>query len=393
MAYDWYPSALQYSIYSFAGNCPNNCFLVQNPDDSIGNDTTAYMTTRRDPGLPSNCGCACAGESRYLGYYDLGQLVSTDGTAIEVEILRRTVLGIGAGSWWVRIWKSASGEDFDDPLLNNWFLVAAISKLAPDDVDFVWVGGNAGAGTNLRWVRVELTMSCGAFAADYIYDLRRVKVVSDSTPPPGPPPPPGQSLNLRLIDMDSDSKNLYLTSCDDSILTMRTYDLETLAFQYDVECGGATYAELDARDRGIFPVVKPGEDVVFLRGRDGNNVKVQYSDDYGVSLTAVDDGGWSAAKYACCLLPDPLVPDDTVVVFDDNDIYRSENAGEDWMKTADAPVNQREQARDMLAESNLILAGQGAGAGELDFTPNYGDTTEDISDAGIGTVNHVERSL
>jgi hypothetical protein len=204
---------------------------------------------------------------------------------------------------------------------------------------------------------------------------------------------PGLELELRLIDMTYDSKNLYVTALGDGTLKMYVYDLETLTYQYQVTAGAATFAELDARTRGIFPVMKPGEDIVFVRGRDGNNLKIQYSDDYGVSLADVDDAGWAAAKYACCLLPDPLVPNDFVVVFSDDDIYHSETGGADWEKEADAPVIQREQARDMLYEENLILAGQGAGAGELHFTPNYGDTADDISDAGMGTVNHIERSL
>lgn len=202
-----------------------------------------------------------------------------------------------------------------------------------------------------------------------------------------------ETAELRLLDMAADDDTLYITCNEGETLKLLVHDLRTLIYVRQLSAGAATYIECDDRERGIFPVMKPDKSLLFIRGRDGNDLQLQQSDDKGITLDDLSDGAWGSAKYATALLVDPLVPDDMVIVFDDDDIYRSVDTGESWEKTADAPVTQREAARHWIDETQLLLAGQSAGAGELHFTPNYGETVLDVSDAGIGLINHIELSL
>lgn len=141
------------------------------------------------------------------------------------------------------------------------------------------------------------------------------------------------------------------------------------------------------------PVTRPGADgIVYLRGRDGNDIQVQVSDDFGYTFFDLSDYTWASSKFAVALLPDPLKPLDMVLIFSDDDIYRSDDGGLTWEKSADAAVTQREAARHPIDESDLILAGQGAGAGELHYSPNYGVTNEDVGDAAMDIVNAIEVS-
>jgi len=199
--------------------------------------------------------------------------------------------------------------------------------------------------------------------------------------------------DVRLLEANKDTEYLYVVGIGSGTLKLWSYNLESNEYIRQVSAGSATYAELDNRTRGIFPIMKPGEDLLYLRGRDGNDLQLQYSDDGGLTLTDLSDAAWGSAKYATCILPDPLNPDDIIIVFSDDDIYRSEDAGDTWAKVIDAPVVQRESARDLLDDKNLLLAGQVAGVGQLHFSPNYGVTTEDVGDASLGIINHIERSL
>lgn len=200
----------------------------------------------------------------------------------------------------------------------------------------------------------------------------------------------------RLLGIATDGQNVFITGNYSGTLKLSTYqlhpDLPTALVNINsVSAGAATYAELDNRTKGIFPVCKLGGEIVYLRGLDGEGRQVTYSDDTGSTLTDLSDS-WST-KYAVALLIDPLNPTDIIVPFDDNDIYQTIDGGENWTKVADADVNLREAARNLIDELQLLLAGQSAGAGELFWTPNLGVSTEDVSDAGLDVINHIEPSL
>lgn len=216
--------------------------------------------------------------------------------------------------------------------------------------------------------------------------------IAFATSPPAFDPDAGvASDELRYIGLAADQVNLYASVNDSGTLKLFVYSLETLAQLTEVSFGAATFAELDDRTRGIFPVVKPGADgVVFLRGRDGSNVAVQRSDDSGAIFAAKDDGGWTTTKYAVALLINPLDPDDLVAAFDDDDLYQSLDAGETWTKLADAPGTLRAAGRHLVNPDHLLLAEQAADT--IHFSPNLGLSSQDVSDAALDTINVIEVS-
>lgn len=199
------------------------------------------------------------------------------------------------------------------------------------------------------------------------------------------------SDELRHTGLAADQARLYVTANQGGTLRSFAYDLETLTVEAISDFGAVTYAELDARSHGIFPVTKPGVNGdLFARGRDGNDNQVLRSVDSGESFANVGDAGWSSSKYCVALLPDPLNSDDIVACFDDDDLYRSEDGSDSWAKTGDSPVTLREAGRHYLDRSELLLAAQAADS--LRFTNNQGGSFDDISDS-VGTVNAVEVSL
>lgn len=201
-------------------------------------------------------------------------------------------------------------------------------------------------------------------------------------------PPVGDQF--RLLGLASDTAYLYLTAIENAVLYARAYDLANLGLQAEVAAGAAAYGDPDTLTKGIWPVAKPGsEGVLFLRGRDGNDVKIQLSDDGGVTFSEQDDAGWAADKFCVALLPDPLLPGDLVACFADNDLYRSEDSAATWSKTGDSPVTLGEAARHTSTPAELLLAAQAADS--LRFTNNYGLSFDDVSDT-VGTVRVIEVS-
>lgn len=202
----------------------------------------------------------------------------------------------------------------------------------------------------------------------------------------GPADPP----DLRLLGLAADNTNLYLTAIGGEVLEAKRYDLANLELQAIFTAGAADYGDPDTLTHGIYPVTKPGSDgLLFLRGRDGSDVHVQFSDDSGATFTGMDDVGWAAAKFCVALLPDPLAPVDLVACFSDNDLYRSEDEAATWTKTADAPVNPQTAARHTRSPSEVLLAGQTADT--IRFTNSYGESFNDVS-AVVGTISAIEVS-
>lgn len=195
---------------------------------------------------------------------------------------------------------------------------------------------------------------------------------------------------LRHTGLAADNKRLYVTANQGGTLKCWSYGQESLAIEAAAEFGAATYAQLDARSHGIFPVAKPGADGhLFLRGRDGNDEHINESEDFGASFSDIDDGGWGATKYAVALLIDPLRPLDMIALFTDDDIYRTRDGGQSWTKVSDAPDTLLSAARHPLDADDLLLAEEDASS--LHFTHNGGLSFSDVSDT-VGTVNAIEAS-
>jgi hypothetical protein len=178
---------------------------------------------------------------------------------------------------------------------------------------------------------------------------------------------------------------------DGATLKLYDYDLDDLTENGTASFGSATDTELDNRTRGIFPMAKPMQDEVwYLRGRDGNNVQVQYNDRNG-TLGWQDLGPgtatWDTAKYIIALLTAPMISDDIIVAFADDDIYRTRYGTETWVKMGDAPTGLRAGARHPTQFNELLLAGTVGGT--MHYSPNFGASFTDASnDVSAGSIDH-----
>jgi hypothetical protein len=195
---------------------------------------------------------------------------------------------------------------------------------------------------------------------------------------------------VRLIGLDSDGQYLYLTALADG--TLRAYAYQNGVFVREWDFGAVTFAEIDGRDYGLWPRVRPGTDkLVYLYGRDGSDIQVQLNDLNDLNGWGdVGDGGWVSTKVAVALLPDPLRPDDLVAVFSDDDIYRSTEPTIAWSKIADAPATVRAADRHPLDSGHVLLAA--IAADTIYFSHNLGLSTYDVSDAALDTINAIEVS-
>lgn len=208
---------------------------------------------------------------------------------------------------------------------------------------------------------------------------------------------PPSADEVRLLGMAADSGKLYVTGIQGTNLSLLTYTLASLANPGTATFGTAAYADPDTFARGIFPVLRPGFDSqVYLYGRDGNNRQVQFNDLNG-TLGWVDAGAgtatWGTAKYCVALMPWPTLPGNVVAAFSDNDVYQTQFATANWVKTGDAASNLRTAARSDIQGDNLLLAGTAAGT--LYFTQNAGVSFGAGTAAGTaaGTINAIEFSI
>lgn len=191
-------------------------------------------------------------------------------------------------------------------------------------------------------------------------------------------PPP---TSLRFLGFDADSEDLYISGLKDAdTVNLYKYDLATLTESGPTGFGSATDTEIDNDTRGIYPLARPGvDDAWYLYGRDGNNKHVQYNLSGG-GWSDIGDGGWSSSKIVMALLIDPLNPDDLIAVFDDNDIYRSEDNGSTWVKMGDAPASLiRIGARHPTRFNEIIVA---AATPALYFSHNFGVSFDTLANPG-----------
>lgn len=188
---------------------------------------------------------------------------------------------------------------------------------------------------------------------------------------------------FRFLGFAVDHVNLYVTGLkDEGTLEFYYYDLAALGENGPTGFGSATDTEIDDDDRGIYPLARPGADkVIYLYGRDGSDQHLQYNDlTGGAGWQDIGDGGWASAKIIRACLPDPLDPDDLIAIFDDDDIYRSEDNGSIWVKMGDAPANpERLGVRHPVRSNEFIIAGP---APALYFSHNFGVSFDTLANPG-----------
>lgn len=202
---------------------------------------------------------------------------------------------------------------------------------------------------------------------------------------------------FRFLGFDADNGTLLVTGLKNAAtLQLFEYsDLATLTESGTTSFGSATDSDLDALTFGIFPVVRPeGDGVWYLYGRDGNNVQAQYNDTNG-TLGWVDIGPgtatWGTAKYAVALMPAPTEPNDVIIAFQDDDIYRARYGTATWTKMGDASSGLRTAVRHPV-RFNELLAG-GTAAGTVWFSYNFGVSFTSVGGTAMGTINAFEVSL
>jgi hypothetical protein len=198
---------------------------------------------------------------------------------------------------------------------------------------------------------------------------------------------------VRLIDIASDNKYFYLTANADGTLRAYAYRLSNRHFVREWDFGAATFAEIDARTYALRAQVKPGTDkIIYLYGRDGNDVQIQKNDLNGADgWQSEDDGGWGSTKVAIAMLIDPLEPNNILVCFADDDIYQSTEPTIAWTKLADAPTTLKEAARHRPDDRRHVMLAADS-ADTIYFSHNLGLTTFDVSDAALDTINAIEVS-
>lgn len=328
------------------------------------------------------------GENFFIDLRDEGggdfiRVITTDDNSNEIST-ETSGGGLPGGEMTIEIvWTKASGAAANDGVCE--ILINGVQAAITSNIDFF----NSFDG--LAHALSSFFLDTGGWTGSGTLYYDEI-IIRDDTTPIYPP-----VTAFRFLGFDADNENLYASGLkDDATLQLFDYDLPTLTEGGTASFGSGTDAELDALTRGIFPVVKPMADkVLYLRGRDGNDVQVQYNDQNG-TLGWVDIGPgtatWGTAKYAAGLLTAPTYTDDTIAVFSDDDIYRTRFGTEIWVQMGDAGEGLRAGARHIGNRFNEILVG-GTAAGTIEWSNNFGVTFGDVSGTILGTVNAFEVSL
>lgn len=222
-----------------------------------------------------------------------------------------------------------------------------------------------------------------------IWDDSNEEIRMYSSPAPSDP-------ESRILGIDADSQTLYVTKNDNGTLKTCYYNIETAMTEATATThGAATFAEIDNYTRALKPRAKPAVDgVVYLYGRDGSNVQVQYNDRNG-TLGWQDVGAgtatWATSKVAVALTPDILAPANVTVAFYDGEMYRSFTGTSIWTSPGSAGGNLINGQRYRTSNAEHLVAGTAEGT--IEYTPNYGNTFSDVSGTALGTVNWFEESI
>lgn len=198
----------------------------------------------------------------------------------------------------------------------------------------------------------------------------------------------------RVLGISADSEKLYLTTSEDETFKLWVYDLDTVTRGTTNFFGAGAYADIDANTRKLEPSANPQTDrVVFLWGHHDTNTRVNYQDFNG-TLGWQDVGPgtatWGTAKVATAFMPDTLNPNDIIVAFDDDDVYRTVHGTQFWNKRGDASTGVRFATRNPTDHIEFLAAGTAAGT--LFYSHSLGASYQAANDASIGTVNWIEWS-
>lgn len=195
------------------------------------------------------------------------------------------------------------------------------------------------------------------------------------------------------LGMCADPTNLYVTGLkDDGTLSLYRYNISSLAEDGTATFGSATTSDITGGSINLIPVWRVGSDkALYLYGRDGNNVQLQKNTTGGTG-TWTDIGAgtatWTTTKIAIAALPYALNPDDIIVAFKDDDIYRTTDNGVSWTKQGDALQGLVAGGRHAIRDNWVLLAGTAAGS--ILYSNNAGVSTQPSGSTIItGTVKRI----
>lgn len=284
-----------------------------------------------------------------------------------------------------------------EPVSNSWsvalVLTGATGVCFKNAADIAFSGGTA------DWFEVTGTVTvAGTITAvdmrignpvidDEIIEAYFDSVYIDESPPTGP-------TEQRYLGIGMDNTYLYITSIDDQTLSLKYYATTDLTAGVGTfTFGTADYGDPDTFTRAIYPAVV-GDLQLYLYGRDGSAIQVQYNDINGTAGW-VDVGPgtatWGTAKYCVALMPQPIAPRNLIAAFSDDDIYHTV-LGIDggWTKTGDAGTALRTAGRVTTTFHQILVAGQGTA--EMYYSQNFGESFTNALSGLAGTVNAIEVS-
>jgi hypothetical protein len=301
-----------------------------------------------------------AGTGEYFGFKTkyTGSLSSVGGGAISLK-------AYDSGS--VQLASAAGVWDGVDPAAGSW-------------LELNIFGGNFTAGT-ISSLRMAVTGGGNSLTSLYFDSV----YVAES--------PPATDTARRLLKMDSDGGNLFVSGISGGTLTMYQYSLAGLTVTSTSTFGTCSYTDPDTFTRGIFPVARPGGDgILYAYGRDANNVQVQYRD-YNGTLGWVDVGAgtatWVTTKYCVALMPDIFRNDNLIAVFNDGSVYTTDNGTMLWDRQGSVTTTTlRTAARAQTTPEVIYVAGTAAGT--IYQSCNNGNTFGAMGTSTMGTINALE---
>lgn len=323
-----------------------------------------------------------------------------DGSSVAFDAVSTAISGVSIPvdvddplSFRVRItgdWSSVSNSWSAALVISGGLVAGNCTKLGGDftftDNDTGWVEVTGAVTTAGTVTGVTFNMGDPALS-DWITGVYLDSVYIAETPPTGP-------TARRYLGMGFDNANLYLTAVNDGVLTLEYFALSLPGTILDTfTFGTVAYTDPDTYTRAIYPAVVADSEL-YLYGRDGSAVQVQYNDLNGTAGW-VDVGPgtatWGTAKFCVALMPQPFAPRNLIAAFADDDMYHTV-IGVDggWEKMGDAGTALRTAGRVTTSFHQVLVAGQGTA--EMYYSPNYGASFEAGSTGLAGTVNAIEVS-
>lgn len=244
-----------------------------------------------------------------------------------------------------------------------------------DDTGWISLSGTLPMGGTLTGAAVTF----GAVSVGNYYAMFDDYYISDT---------PG---GLRLLRMEADSGNLYVTGIEDNTLSLYTYGLTGLAVSNTETFGTCTYTAPDSFTNAVYPAATMVDGWMFVYGRDGNNKQVQFSTNGGTTFADVGAGTatWATSKFCASLMVNPGNPVDLIAAFYDNDVYRSViGTATSWTKQGDNSGDTRIAARHPTFTMEILTAGTAAGT--IEYSPNAGQSFTGVGGTVIaGTINAI----